>query len=87
MAFIYLGNLSLTEIEKRYGFEFTEAERRRLHELWHQNAEFEDGESGWHMFDIPQFLVVSDDAEGQEVLEMFKRHEGEMTGCFRGGYA
>lgn len=87
MACIYLGNLSVKQIEQRYGFEFNDEERSRLEELRHQNAEFEDGDIGWHMFDIPEFLALSKGPAGNEVLSIFQRHNDEIHGCFNAGYA
>ena len=83
---IYLGNLSVEQIERRYGFSFTDEERLRLKELWHQKANFADGEYGWHMFDIPEFLVVSNGDLGREALGIFQRHSDEIRGLIRGGF-
>lgn len=84
---IYLGNMSIDEIERRYEFSFTDEERTRLKELWHQKADFRDGEFGWHMFDIPEFLIVSNGDLGREALGIFQRHSSEMSGLFHGGFA
>ena len=86
MAYVYLGNLTVEQIERRYGFSFTEAERTRLKELWHQNAEFKDGDAGWHMFDIPEFMELSNGPVGNEVLTIFQAHSHEMHGSFPAGY-
>lgn len=83
---IYLGNLSVEQIERRYEFRFTDEERTRLKELWHQKANFSDGEYGWHMFDFPEFLVVSNGDRGREALGIFQRHSNEMKGLIRGGF-
>lgn len=87
MACVYLGCLSVREIEKRYEFEFTDSERERLNELWHQTAEFKSGDTGWHMFDIPEFLAISRGPVGDEVLSIFMRHNNEIVGCLNAGYA
>lgn len=84
---IYLGNLSPEQIEERFDFSFTDAERIRLKELWHQNAHFEDGDHGWHMFDMPEFMFVSDGPLGREALAIFQSHSDDMCGTFCGGYA
>lgn len=83
---VYLGCLSPEQIERRYEFQFTEEERARLRELWHREAHFEDGDHGWHMFDIPEFLFVSDGPLGHEALAIFQAHSDEMRGSFQGGY-
>lgn len=84
---IYLGNLSPEQIERRYGFSFTDDERKRLRELWHHNADFAGGDTGWHMFDMPEFMFVSDGPIGREALAIFQAHSDEMSGSFRGGFA
>lgn len=84
---IYLGNMSPEQIERRFEFRFTNEERLRLMQLWHQNAHFDDGDHGWHMFDMPEFLFVSDGPLGREALSIFQSHSDEMQGMFRGGYA
>lgn len=83
---IYLGDLTVSQIERRFEFEFTEDERERLRELHHAHAEFKDGDSGWHMFDIPEFLCLSDGPIGREVLDIFMRHNSEIHGAFGAGY-
>lgn len=86
MAGIRLGNLSIGQIEREYEFEFTDAERKRLKETHHPIAEFMQGESGWHMFDLPPFLMLSDGPVGREVLDIFMGHSGEMNGSFPAGF-
>ena len=83
---IYLGNLSPEQIERRYEFSFTDDERKRLRELWHHNADFDDGDTGWHMFDMPEFLFVSDGPLGHEALAIFQAHSDEIHGLIRAGY-
>lgn len=46
MSNVYLGNLSIFDIEKVHDFKFTEDEKTFLQQHWHTNAEFNDGESG-----------------------------------------
>lgn len=86
MVGIRLGNLSIGQIEREYGFEFTDAERERLKETYHPIAEFKQGESGWHMFDLPPFLMLSNGPVGREVLDIFMGHSEEMSGSFPAGF-
>ena len=71
---IYLGNLGITDIENLHGFEFTEDEKEILQKYWHQKAEFEDGDVGWHMFDIPPTLSLSKGDIGKKCLDIFVAH-------------
>jgi len=84
---VYLGCLTVKQIEERYGFEFTEEQRFRLMDTMHRKAEFEDGETGWHMFDIPEFLAISKGDIGNEVLAIFQSHNEEIHGSISVGYA
>lgn len=86
MSMVFLGCLSPEQIERRYEFQFTEEERARLRELWHREAEFKDVDHGWHMFDIPEFLFVSDGPLGHEALGIFQAHSDEIHGLIRAGY-
>lgn len=85
-SIVYLGDLSVSQIEERYRFEFTEEEREYLRGHHHNAAKFEDGDSGWHMFDLPPFLAISDGPIGMRVLEIFMSHSLEMNGQFPAGH-
>lgn len=84
---VYLGNLSINDIEHEHDFAFSDDERALLEANWHQRADFGDGVSGWHMFDIPKFLVITDDEIGHACLDAFARHNHEYKYQFQGGYA
>lgn len=83
---IYLGNLGITDIENLHGFEFTEDEKEILQKYWHQKAEFEDGDVGWHMFDIPRFLCISNGDIGMKCLYIFMNHNDDFEFQFQAGY-
>lgn len=87
MSFIYLGNLSIADIEKEHDFEFTEEERAFLRETHHPDAHFKDGETGWHMFDLPPFLMFSKGCVGNKVLDVFMAHNDDFKFQFQAGYA
>lgn len=83
-AYVYLGSLSVAEIESRYGFTFTDDERKFMEDNWHRNAEFEHGDSGWHMFDIPEIIFLSDDEVGHHIFNILCNHNArnEIQGSF-----
>lgn len=83
---IYLGNLSSADIEKLHGFKFTEDENEFLQKYWHRNAEFKDGDVGWHMFDIPDFLCISNGDIGKKCLGIFMNHNDDFAFQFSAGY-
>lgn len=87
---VYLGNLTVSKIESDgygYGLKFTDGEREYLNKTHHPKAHFEHGDSGWHMFDIPRFLVVSPDDVGERVVDIFKGHCDEIHGSISVAYA
>lgn len=86
MTYVYLGNLSVADIEKEHGFEFTEDESAYLRETHHSKANFKDGEAGWHMFNLPPFLAISKGEVGNKVLEIFTVHNADFKFQFNAGY-
>ena len=54
---IYLGNLSIEQIEKEYGVIFSEEDRQWLSEH-HQDKADNIRKDKWHFFDIPRIIVV-----------------------------
>lgn len=86
-ACVYLGDLSIADIEKEHGFAFTDEEREFLKSTQHHMAHFEDGETGWHMFDLPPFLAISKGRVGHRVLDIFMTHNSDFAFQFQAGYA
>ena len=54
---IYLGNLSIEQIEREYEVIFSEEDRKWLSEH-HQDKADDIGKDKWHFFDIPRIIVV-----------------------------
>lgn len=82
MSTVHLGNLSISDIEKVHDFKFTEGEKTFLQQHWHTNAKFNDGESGWHMFDIPPALSLSKGDIGKKCLDIFMAHNSDFNFSF-----
>lgn len=83
---MYLGNLSVSDIEKKHGFKFTDDEKMFLQQHWHTKAEFNNGESGWHMFDISPALLLSNGNIGKKCLDIFMAHNSDFNFSFPAGY-
>ena len=86
-ACVYLGSMSIREIEEMHGFSFTDEEREYLKATQHHKASFKDGETGWHMFDLPPFLALSNGSVGNKALSIFSAHNHEFAFAFPAGYA
>lgn len=68
---IFLGNLSVDELEKRLGIEFTESEKKELRETHNPNAShIEEGK--WHCFDIP-FCFMTKGKKGMDLIDRILR--------------
>lgn len=71
-----LGNLSVSQIEKRLGIEFPEEIREFMEETRHQNAN--DIPTGkWHCFDIPFNIVCGDMETAIKIFESVKHRSDE----------
>lgn len=85
-ACIYLGDLTIEQIEREHDFRFTDEERELLRKTHHEKAHFMDGESGWHMFDVPPALVISNGPIGHKALDVFMAHNSDYKYQFPGAY-
>jgi len=69
---IYLGNLSINEMEKRSGVEFPQ-ELRDYMEPRRQQSASNIKQGMWHCFDIPFMLVCGDMETATEIHRNLKR--------------
>lgn len=73
---IYLGNLSVNQIEKRTGITLSDADRaymsaRRQEEV--NDTELEKGK--WHCFDIPFMIMTHDKQTADIIREMLMKYD------------
>jgi hypothetical protein len=66
-----LGNLSVSQIEKRLGIEFPEDIREFMKQT-HQAEASNIGKGKWHCFDIPFILVCGDMQTATKIFEGLK---------------
>lgn len=64
---IYLGNLTIEQLEKRCGITLTETERSKLNELREQTCDKVDGNNSIHIYDIP-FMIVCGNSEARKTV-------------------
>lgn len=71
---IYLGNLSVEQIEKEYCVSFSEEDKKWL--LEHNQDKAEDIEKDkWHFFDIPRIVIVGSQKFRQELYNRLIKYE------------
>ena len=73
---IMLGNLSVSQIEKRLGIEFPE-EIREFMKKTHQPEANNIGKGKWHCFDIPFNLVCGDMETATKIFNSVKEKSSE----------
>jgi hypothetical protein len=74
---IMLGNLTVSEIEKRTGVIFPE-ELKQLMEKTHQHEASNISNGKWHCFDIPFVLVCGGMPLAQEIYDHLRIKSGEF---------
>ena len=71
---IYLGNLSVDQIQREYCVSFSEEDKKWL--LEHHQDKAEGIESNkWHFFDIPRIIIVGSQEFRQELHNRLIKYE------------
>ena len=71
---IYLGNLSIDQIERECHVSFSEEDKKWLFE--HHQDKAEDIEKDkWHFFDIPRIIIVGSQEFRQELYNRLIKYE------------
>ena len=74
---IYLGNLSVEQIEKRLGINFPEDIREFMNKnRQHEAANIAKGK--WHCFDIPFNIVCGDMETAEKIFYSVKEKSGQV---------
>lgn len=85
---IYLGNLSIEQIEKRTGITLTDEDRDYLKKHRQEavnNTPLEVGK--WHCFDIPFMIMASDKATAELYRDMLSAYDWtKCKECLRIGW-
>jgi len=74
---IYLGNLTIEQIEKRIGIDFPEQTREYLKKN-HQSEAANIKKGKWHCFDIPFMMQCGDIETARMVYESMKDRASEV---------
>jgi len=74
---IYLGNLTIVQIEKRIGIDFPEQTREYLKKN-HQSEAANIKKGKWHCFDIPFMMQCGDIETARMVYESMKDRASEV---------
>ena len=70
MSCIYLGNVSVEEMEQRLGIVFKEEERKLLKDNRQEKAD-NIAKGKWHCFDIPFIVACGDENIQKEIIKIF----------------
>ena len=77
---IYLGNLTIEQIEKEYGVNFSEEDKQWLSEH-HQDQASGIEKDKWHFFDIPRIMMTGSNEFAKEIYDRFVKYP--FKGQFR----
>ena len=79
---IYLGNLSIEQIEREYGVTFSDEDKQWLKEH-HQDKADNIHSDKWHFFDIPRVMMTGSNAFAKEIYDRLSKYS--FKGQFRIG--
>ena len=77
---IYLGNLSIEQIEREYSVVFAEEDKQWLQEH-HQDEASNMQSDEWHFFDIPRIMMAGSNEFAKEIYDRFIKYS--FQGQFR----
>lgn len=72
---IYLGNLSVEQIEREYQVQFSEEDKAWLKEHRQENVSRDIGVDKWHCFDIPRIIAVGSADFRQKIYDRLKNYD------------
>lgn len=73
---IYLGNLSIEQIEREYSVVFAEEDKQWLQEH-HQDEASNIRRDKWHFFDIPRVMMTGSHECAKEIYDRFEKYSFE----------
>lgn len=73
---IYLGNLSIEQIEREYSVVFTDEDKQWLQEH-HQDEASNIQSDKWHFFDIPRVMMTGSHKCAKEIYDRFEKYSFE----------
>lgn len=85
---IYLGDLTVEQIETRLGVELSAEDKETLkasHQAAVNDTPIEHGK--WHCFDIPFMLMTSDKETAKDFVKLFEKYDATtFKQCFQIGW-
>lgn len=73
---IYLGNLSIEQIEREYSVAFTDEDKQWLQEH-HQDEASNIQSDKWHFFDIPRVMMTGSHECAKGIYDRFEKYSFE----------
>jgi hypothetical protein len=80
---IYLGNLTVKQIEKRLEIELTENERTELESCREEVCDKVRGHDVWHCYDVPFEMVVGSKQAADTVYKVLFPYSSKMKCALR----
>lgn len=75
---VYLGNVTMEQLQERVGTVFEPEDIARLKKTHSDNAEVA-GKDEWHCFDMPFTLVCGSRETAENVVDILKNYAGKFT--------
>ena len=73
---IYLGNLTVEQIEKRLGIKLNDQDKKRLEDTRQQRVNDTPIETGkWHCYDLPFMFMTHDKKTAETFRDMFMNYD------------
>lgn len=80
---IYLGNLSIEQIEREYSVAFSDEDKQWLQEH-HQDKASNIQRDKWHFFDMPRVMMAGSNEFAKEIYDRFIKYS--FKGQFKIGW-
>ena len=75
---IFLGNLTVSQMENRLGIKLTDEERTELESCHEDTCDKVQGNDVWHCYDIPFEMVVGSKTVADKVYKILFPYSSEM---------
>ena len=79
---IYLGNLTVQQMESRMGILLTDQERKTLEDMRQENVAKDMEPGKFHIFDIPQVIACGSKETALKIKDILVPYSEKITGTW-----